>query len=202
MILLGKPRMNRQVRKTRTALKKGLLELLKEKNFSRITISEIAEKADIARPTFYSHFESKEELLLSHFEELLDELFIHFDKYTGEYNDKKEFPPSETLFNEIKLNPEISMFFDHPELAQIIQKRFEDFHRTINNQIVSKRFPGLPPVIAEYYIVFMSNTAVSLVQTWIKNGMAQSTEDMGKLLHMLAGPEQLKKVIEVFEGQS
>ena len=48
--------MDRRQRKTRDAIKRALIELLGEKDISKITTKDIAERADINRSTFYLHF--------------------------------------------------------------------------------------------------------------------------------------------------
>ena len=55
----------RRIRKTRIAVENALLELLKEKKLNQITISELAERADINRKTFYNNYSSIEEVLSS-----------------------------------------------------------------------------------------------------------------------------------------
>lgn len=47
-------------------LANALLELMKNKPFREISISEIAEKADLSRRTFYRSFSSKEEVICFH----------------------------------------------------------------------------------------------------------------------------------------
>ena len=47
--------------------------LLREKNYNKITVQEIINRADVGRTTFYAHFETKEDLL----KELCEELFGH-----------------------------------------------------------------------------------------------------------------------------
>lgn len=47
--------MDRRKKYTRMVLKESLMELLKNKPISNITIKEICEEADINRSTFYSH---------------------------------------------------------------------------------------------------------------------------------------------------
>lgn len=46
--------------KTRTTILKAVLNLLKEKDFSSITIDEICQKAQISRGTFFNYFSTKE----------------------------------------------------------------------------------------------------------------------------------------------
>jgi AcrR family transcriptional regulator len=44
---------NRSVRKTKTALRKGLLELMKSRSILHISVTEICDIADVGRSTFY-----------------------------------------------------------------------------------------------------------------------------------------------------
>ena len=55
--------------KTNKILFDALLKLMKKKNFEKIKISDICEKALINRSTFYAHYEDKYELLMALFEE-------------------------------------------------------------------------------------------------------------------------------------
>lgn len=47
---------DRRVMKTERAIKLALIDLMKKKDISEITISELAKKADINRKTFYAHY--------------------------------------------------------------------------------------------------------------------------------------------------
>lgn len=54
-----------RIRRTRTLLQDSLIVLLEEKSFSDLSITDICKQADIARVTFYQHYENKEALLLA-----------------------------------------------------------------------------------------------------------------------------------------
>ncbi|MGF1603182.1 MAG: TetR/AcrR family transcriptional regulator [Thermosynechococcaceae cyanobacterium] len=54
-----------RIRRTRRLLQDALTTLLEKKSFSDISITDICKQADIARVTFYQHYESKEALLLA-----------------------------------------------------------------------------------------------------------------------------------------
>ena len=56
---------DRRVRRTREALHKALMSLALEKEYDAITVQEVLDRADIGRSTFYTHFQSKDELLIS-----------------------------------------------------------------------------------------------------------------------------------------
>src|SRR5262245_53069992 len=52
-------RPDRRVGRTKGRLKTALLELIDERGYERVTIDRIAQRADIGRSTFYSHYASK-----------------------------------------------------------------------------------------------------------------------------------------------
>jgi len=64
---------DKRSRRTRTWLLETLLKLLENKEYSEITITELTEKADIARQTFYRNYDSMDDILLSRLNEIVDE---------------------------------------------------------------------------------------------------------------------------------
>ena len=71
--LLPQPRQKRSLDK-RARLKVAGLVLFGEKGYERTSIDEIASRADLAVGSFYQHFRSKRQLLLSLMDELLEKL--------------------------------------------------------------------------------------------------------------------------------
>jgi len=64
---MGMKRMHkpdRRVRRTRESLHKALISLALEKHYDSITVQEILDRADVGRSTFYTHFQSMDELLI------------------------------------------------------------------------------------------------------------------------------------------
>ena len=57
-----------RVQRTTLALGHALIELAREKDFDRITVQEIIDRAGIGRATFYSHYRNKTDALHSGFE--------------------------------------------------------------------------------------------------------------------------------------
>jgi AcrR family transcriptional regulator len=64
---------DKRSRRTRAWLLETLLKLLENKKYSEITVTELTEKADIARQTFYRNYDSMDDILLSRLNEIVDE---------------------------------------------------------------------------------------------------------------------------------
>lgn len=54
---------DRRIKKTKASLHQAFYNLLKKKNYSDITVKELAEEADITRKTFYLHYNTLDDLL-------------------------------------------------------------------------------------------------------------------------------------------
>ena len=65
---------------SRQWLIKSLLELMNEKNYADITVTEIAEHALLSRRTFYRLFSTKEQVLEQYFLEICDEYIAFLQK--------------------------------------------------------------------------------------------------------------------------
>jgi AcrR family transcriptional regulator len=66
----GMDKTDRRVRRTRESLHKALISLALEKQYDSITVQEVLDRADVGRSTFYTHFQSMDELLISGMQEL------------------------------------------------------------------------------------------------------------------------------------
>ena len=60
----------RQREQSGRMIETALLELMREKEFAQITVSEIAKKADVGRRTFYRLYTGKEDVLHCYFDKL------------------------------------------------------------------------------------------------------------------------------------
>ena len=60
---MSKKKPDRRIEKTKSSLALGLFKLMQQKAWNSISIQEISDEANVARASFYSHFDSKLALL-------------------------------------------------------------------------------------------------------------------------------------------
>jgi AcrR family transcriptional regulator len=71
---------DRRVRRTREHLRRALIELVLEKGYQKVTVQDILDRADVGRSTFYAHYQSKDDLLLSGYEDLREEFLAEAER--------------------------------------------------------------------------------------------------------------------------
>jgi AcrR family transcriptional regulator len=71
--------MDRRTRKTQSAIYSAFVSLIVERGYDAISVQQIIDEADVGRTTFYSHFRSKDDLLMFGFQRLRDDLQRQLD---------------------------------------------------------------------------------------------------------------------------
>ena len=66
-------------KRTEFQFKKALYELIQKESFEKINVTDICEKAMYQRATFYTYYNSKEDLLESVIDELFEKIFTSID---------------------------------------------------------------------------------------------------------------------------
>lgn len=82
--------MDRRIKRTRTAVFNAVLDLMVEKETSKITVLELCKRADINKSTFYLHYKSMDDCLQSCFQTIMDGV-IEFSKLI-KYDEIKTAP--------------------------------------------------------------------------------------------------------------
>lgn len=175
--------MDRRQRKTRAAIFAAFTDLLERKNYSRITVQDIIDRADVGRTTFYSHFETKDDLIGA----LCEELFGHIIESAmdcththGLYSDT-DVPESVFchLLQHLRENDrnilgllscgssELFLRYFKNSLNELVKGQFMNQNRTVNQDISD-----------DFLINHISGSFVEMVLWWIKGGMNQTPEEL------------------------
>ena len=84
--------MDRRIKRTRTAVFNAVLDLMVEKDTSKITVLELCKRADINKSTFYLHYKSMDDCLQNCFQIIMNGI-INISKKI-DYNEIKHNPLS------------------------------------------------------------------------------------------------------------
>lgn len=185
--------MDRRQKKTRAAIFQAFGSLLSRKSYSRITIQEIIDRANVGRSTFYAHFETKDDLL----RELCSDLFGHvfspglMPEKTHDFSRATENPEKSVthILYHLKDNEKNIIGILNGESGNI----FLQFFRPYLNELVKSRILGNPEprtrnLPDDFLLNHISGSFMNMIQWWIKNGLKQSPEEMASFFEAVIHP--------------
>ena len=180
-------KLDRKSRYTRMVLQDSLIELMKEKPISKITIKELCEKADINRSTFYSHYTDLYDLLHKVENETLSWANEAITNLMGKPNKQEALRILEGIFQNLIENS------NHLQVLMSEQGDI-DFQKQVFTLIYEQIGVNLSgdekksDDAEESYFIFVVNGSVGLIQHWLKNGLSKSAEEMANIIYNLAFP--------------
>jgi len=177
MIYMGaEGKEDRRVRKTKKALREGLVELLNEKSIQNITVKELTDKVDIHRSTFYANFKDIYELY-SHVEDnIIQEIS---EIISTDYTFKPEIFFSD-LLGYINKNRQVSRLFFGGSISTAFYERltglFKDacidcWHNIAN---ISEKM--------DYYVQFSLSGWLGVIGLWVSRDFEHPMETVVKML--------------------
>jgi AcrR family transcriptional regulator len=175
-------KLSRKTRYTRKVLGDSLVELMKDKPVTKITIKELCESADVNRTTFYAHYKDQYDLLRQIEEETFVRIEDILDKYESKHSKREIFEMTEEIFAFIASNSNSvqTLLIENGDIG--FQKKL--FHRFMHKERVMKYFSekSIGREAKEYWYVYLINGAIGLVQHWLKDNMSIPVPELAKML--------------------
>ena len=178
--------MDRRQQKTRQAVFDAFARLLEKKNYTSITVQDIIDEANIGRSTFYSHFETKDELL----KVLCSEIFAHV--FAQEISKEKTHDFSK---NDKNIKVEITHMLYHLqensryikrilscESGEVFMRFFKERLTQVFEGELAKQDSGIP---TDYMLNHMVCDFAETVRWWMNNPQ-YSPEDISRFFFSTA----------------
>ena len=177
-----------RVRRTRKWLQDSLSALMKEKPFQDIQITEITERAQVSRPTFYMHYRSKEELLLSYVDTIFEEFRVATtaELARGKYDPRKFCV---MLFEYWERYADSLERVINADVQDVLLERLRQYVAIVMADLApfngrDMTVPHMRAFVADY----IAGGAYMLLTGWILQKMPCTAETMGTLFYELSFP--------------
>jgi AcrR family transcriptional regulator len=174
---------DRRVRRSKRELAAALIQLTAERPYASIQVRDITDRADVGYATFYRHFESKDDLMLSVFAEITAEL----EESAGEAGEAREayfrqegsllfthVQKYEGLYRSILKSPEFVQ-----QLKGLLIRRTEEH---MLGEAVTPEQPAFPLELAANHIV---TALIGMIEWWLDEGQPQPVEEMARIYERL-----------------
>ena len=174
--------MDRRIQKTRETIFTAFSSLIAKKRYSKITVQEIIDEANIGRSTFYSHFETKDDLLKA----LCSDIFDHI--FSEELNSENTHDFSSADDNlKVKITHVLYHLKDSKrDIKGILSCESGELFLNVFKTYLEKLFVGFTLEVGsnrvpkEYVINHLAGSFVETVKWWVKNDMEQSPEELSE----------------------
>lgn len=168
---------DRRTQKTRKLLSEAFRTLMAEKSYEAITVQEIIDRANVGRSTFYSHYESKEHLLVG--QEPIERLLIELGKRDIDSSGQARINLL-ALYQHVKDHAGLAKAAMGKESGNIILKCFRD---NLYFRIV-EQYEGLYSGKPTEHTMFLltaeaaASAMIRLLESWIDKNMPFPPEEM------------------------
>ena len=163
----------------------SFLSLMEEKTFQEITVSEIAERAQLVRKTFYRNFDSKEDVLQACFDSFVLEFIEELSKlpsitiYDALYRLFTLCKKHKAFFISLRQSKMLGFLLDQwntvlPHIHELMLDKIADFPHTST------------PKQLEYLLAFNVGGTWNILMKWIREGMTQSPAELAEIISTVA----------------
>ena len=200
---LGGLLMDRRKRKTRIAIQNACIQLLQEKEFDAITISDIAERADINRATFYLHFIDKHDMLDQFEQEIMDAISANFttDFATAmsiEEIIQSRYEPLVKVFSVIQDKTDMIDLLFQTKGVRSIHTRFHTIALKMFDSKFTHQQRNTPFQSPELFISVIVSTMIGIAHYWINSVDPKTPESLAidLITIIINGPARAAGLIE------
>lgn len=182
-----KNKLDPRAKRSQAWMKTALLELIHEKEYQKISITDITDRAGLSRPTFYLHYKSKDDLLMDQLDMVFDPVM---DIYYRIKNDATiEHPGIITMTNIFEAVSENAVIFRTAMQAGAEHLFIERMHqRNIDYLInLAKRCEmEIPDKVLQLTSNYLAGAFVSTIRNWIEDPNPAPAEKMGEYLSKIS----------------
>jgi AcrR family transcriptional regulator len=166
-------KIDRRVLRTQESLGNALVDLTLELGYDAITIKQLTQQANIGYATFFRHFKSKDELLMSVLQSVLEDLFEVMKP------DMTPYTQALVMFEYVQENSRTyRVFIDLPRDSELFHAVYDAVASSIRENYVARDENLIPMAVAVNHIV----TSISeLIRWWITNDMEIPPEKMATI---------------------
>lgn len=175
--------MDRRIQKSRQAIMEAFVSLLGEKGFEKMTINDIADRANVNRGTVYLHFTDKFDLRDQCIETYLQQL-AESCLPEGDMTPVSSRQLLLQSFEFLKAHAAIYSILMTGKGNPVFRERMMDFMRQGITDFLSNY--GIPSAVSkEVEVQFLTAAAVGLMEWWVEEGMPFSPSEMVDQLYTL-----------------
>ncbi|CAI3322464.1 TetR/AcrR family transcriptional regulator [Enterococcus cecorum] len=187
-----------RTKRTRKMILEAFINLVEEKGYEHVTVSDIASQAMINRATFYAHFKDKQDVYDYIFKEAVAQFMIVLAPVQlGRTNQLQLHAIEQIITHIFEKIQENRVFFKtvlnahgNEQLRKQISQILRSTYANIFEQVEIREKDFIVPI--DFIIEYMSSTFMASLHWWINQEISFSPKQMAQLIIKLVGSNHLK----------
>lgn len=186
---MEKVSIDRRTIRTKKMIRSALAELINEKGFNNMSVTDLTQRADINRGTFYLHYIDKYDLL----EKVENEIIQEIEDKTNHINSinilnidtlNEPLPFMVKLFEYFKENSVIIKSILGPKGDPTFERKIKKFIKTnLFDKQKSKNFSINDALVSEeYFIQYILSADLGVIKHWLEENMKESPDEIALIL--------------------
>ncbi|UZK02884.1 TetR/AcrR family transcriptional regulator [Venatoribacter cucullus] len=187
--------LDKRVERSRRQLMTALLELMQEQPYRKISVAHICEHSGVARPTFYLHYRSKDDLLRGYIESMFLQFYEQVDEYLTSTPDADPII-AEIMFRQWSERADIARLLVKDDIEALMLSEFKRYVDRIMQRFISAhKVPVRDTSLLPYVVDFLAGASFMVIVRWIKDDFPVDAKEMGSLYANLVRPGLLQVLL-------
>lgn len=153
------------------SLMTALWELLAEKSFEKISVSELVNRAGVGRVTFYRNFANKEEVLARSLHQKMQVWLAHQQIDLSDWSDAHLIKALKQFFE---------FWYEHQDNIRLLMLNRLDY--LLEGELNTYFQEKLGQLTDDFHLQFIVGGFFRVLRTWVANDCAENPDDILKII--------------------
>ncbi|MDD7738833.1 MAG: TetR/AcrR family transcriptional regulator [Fusicatenibacter sp.] len=161
--------------RVKKSIEDAFFTLLKEKNFSEITVTDLVKKSGVARTSYYRNFDSKEDIIKEYIQRLREEIDSAFENSVKIFGEK---------MNIQTLTIHISYYLkEMHNILLLYENGFGTLMLDETNHYIEEAYGDMScSSIERYRLYFTSGAIFNTMIQWLKTGAKEAPGEIAQIM--------------------
>lgn len=175
-------------KRTENRILEATIAILVRDGYEKMTVTAIAERADVGRGTFYHYFAGVDDALLTIGRRAFEQVEVETHALMGQLESpEREQRAWETAFETVVDLKPLLLALTHPQAADL-QRRFQQVMidgYTVSLASGAFRYPHWMQLPHDVMATFAAGAILALMQRWVAGELPYSSREMGQMVYRL-----------------
>ena len=181
---------NRQVERTKSWIFDAIMLLIDEKPYNKISVSDICEKAGVARPTFYRNYDDKDDVLFEHLSNVFSTEMLNIEKSSKD-DEQNTIVLAFNFKFMTKHQKNLKKIISITDIESHMIRNMEEYMMSLVDQY-SKQLSAEEYLICRYKLCYQITGSLRVVVDWFIDNMPMPAKKLVSIINAMNVPKTIQ----------